>query len=287
MSENDLRHDDNQGAGPAFRRVLARTRGRRTGPVMRLVSPEDLGEQLKPFVFLDLADIAPGPSGALRWHPHSGIATVTTVLAGEAEYCETTGVHGRLGPGGVEWMAAGRGVWHTAAPVGQEHLQGFQLWIALPPDRELKIPESRYLDASEVPHTGAARVILGAFGGVRSPIDSPAGVTFLDVRPGSGEAWTFDPPQGHDVLWIACYRGAVEWDGGVTDAGELVVFADAGAISFRTSEGAGFVLGSAPRAPHPLHVGNHSVHGSAETLKAGEAEIARIANELRRTGMLA
>ncbi len=274
-------------AGPGIRRVAARTRGRPTGPVIRLVSPDDLGERLKPFVFLDIADITPGPAGTLRWHPHSGIATVTTVLAGEAEYRETTGVHGRLGPGGVEWMAAGRGVWHTAAPVGENRLKGFQLWIALPPDRELQTPESRYLDASEIPKSGSARVILGTFGGVRSPINSPAEVTFLDVRLRGGETWIFDPPEQHVVLWIAPYRGAVEWDGGSSDAGELVAFDEGGAVTFRSPDGVGFVLGSAPRALNPLHIGNHSVHGSAEALEAGEKEIARLASELRRTGVLA
>jgi hypothetical protein len=38
------------------RAVEQRTRGRTHGPVTRLMSPSDLGEILKPFVFLDLFD---------------------------------------------------------------------------------------------------------------------------------------------------------------------------------------------------------------------------------------
>ena len=38
------------------RAISHRTRGRTSGPVTRLVSPSDLGEILKPFVFLDLFD---------------------------------------------------------------------------------------------------------------------------------------------------------------------------------------------------------------------------------------
>jgi hypothetical protein len=36
------------------RAIVQRTRGRTHGPVTRLMSPSDLGEILKPFVFLDL-----------------------------------------------------------------------------------------------------------------------------------------------------------------------------------------------------------------------------------------
>ena len=42
-----VRRDPSRG-----RRVVARTAGRGHGPITRLMSPGDLGEQLKPFVFL-------------------------------------------------------------------------------------------------------------------------------------------------------------------------------------------------------------------------------------------
>ncbi len=38
-------------------RIIGRTRGRRHGPITRLMSPGDLGELLKPFVFLDLFEM--------------------------------------------------------------------------------------------------------------------------------------------------------------------------------------------------------------------------------------
>ena len=37
------------------REIVERTRGRKRGPITRLVSPSDLGEVIKPFVFLDHA----------------------------------------------------------------------------------------------------------------------------------------------------------------------------------------------------------------------------------------
>lgn len=48
-----------QAAAPAAgaRRVAWRTRGHAHGPITRLMSPGDLGHELKPFVFLDLFDV--------------------------------------------------------------------------------------------------------------------------------------------------------------------------------------------------------------------------------------
>src|SRR5258707_7755218 len=84
------------------REIVHRTRGRTHGPITRLVSPSDLGELIKPFVFLDLAAfdgrLAPTPMG-FGWHPHSGIATVTVMLEGAVRFAETTGRDGVLPAG--------------------------------------------------------------------------------------------------------------------------------------------------------------------------------------------
>ena len=65
------------------------------GPNTRLMSPGELGEILKPFVFLDLfvmdGKIALPPI-EMGWHPHLGIATVSVLLEGAVRYAETTPV---------------------------------------------------------------------------------------------------------------------------------------------------------------------------------------------------
>ena len=58
------------------RAIVRRTRGSHHGPITRLMSPGDLGQVLKPFVFLDLFDLN-GASSGMGFHPHSGIATVS------------------------------------------------------------------------------------------------------------------------------------------------------------------------------------------------------------------
>jgi redox-sensitive bicupin YhaK (pirin superfamily) len=165
------------------RAIVHRTRGRTHGPITRLVSPGDLGEFLKPFVFLDLFDLK--PSVALKgfgMHPHSGIATLTFMIEGDVGYEDTTGKKGVLLAGGVEWMRAGSGVWHTGAPVSGSPVLGFQLWVALPASEENAPAQSLYLAPSQVPQEGPARVLLGRYGAAQGAIPAPASMNYLAVR---------------------------------------------------------------------------------------------------------
>jgi redox-sensitive bicupin YhaK (pirin superfamily) len=63
-------------------------------------------------------------------HPHSGIATLTTVLRGGLAYEDTTGKSGEVHAGGLEWMRAGNGVWHDGGPLPGDALRAYQLWVA-------------------------------------------------------------------------------------------------------------------------------------------------------------
>src|ERR1700758_2004259 len=93
-------------------RIAKRTRGKKHGPITRLMSPSDFGRLLKPFVFLDLVDNQGTPFTGFGLHPHSGIATVTYIAEESVRYEDTNGATGLLPAGGIEWMRAGGGVWH-------------------------------------------------------------------------------------------------------------------------------------------------------------------------------
>ena len=283
-------HLDSMNAVPQSRRtargIVHRTRGRTHGQITRLISPSDLGELTKPFVFLDLFELSAGDAPLFGWHPHSGIATLTVVQEGATSYEETTGQKGVLSAGGVEWMRAGRGVWHTGSSLGDTPTKGFQLWVALPEELELTVSQSRYLSAEEVPASGGARVILGSHAGASSMIPAPPGINYLDVRLEAGEHWSYRPPAGHDVLWLAVAQGAVQV-GELVTAGELVIFEESGAdLAIHAESKARFVLGSAVKHPHALVTGRYSVHTSPTALRAGELEIRRIGAQLAATGVI-
>ncbi|WP_418146340.1 pirin family protein [Variovorax paradoxus] len=272
------------------RAIVYRTRGSQHGPITRLMSPGDLGEFLKPFVFLDLFgfDTSGGRKG-FGMHPHSGIATLTWLIEGDTRYEDTTGEQGVLPSGGVEWMRAGNGVWHDGAPApGTKRVQGFQLWVALPASEENAPAQSIYLAPSQVPREGPARVLLGRHGAAQSPIPAPAPINYLAVQLKDGEHWRYTPPAGHTVGWIAVDAGRLDAGSGEpVAAGELAVFEESGAaIDFVAQGDTSFVLGSAAKHPHELVMGHYSVHTSKAALEQGEAEIRRIGARLREEGRL-
>ena len=266
------------------RAIAHRTRGHRSGPITRLMSPGDLGRVAKPFVFLDLFAFDGGhaPPMDFGWHPHSGIATVTVVLEGTVRYAETTGSAGALPAGSVEWMRAGGGVWHTgAAEPGP--VRGFQLWVALPPDLEGGPSASRYVLPADVPAHGPARVVLGSWGGAASPIDAPP-MTYLSIHLRDGEEFMFGPPAGQDVAWVALMDGALRAPERI-GRGELAIFERSTApIRFVAEGDTRFVLGAAAHHPHDLVLGSYSVHTTREALARGEAEIRRLGRALRAEG---
>jgi redox-sensitive bicupin YhaK (pirin superfamily) len=266
------------------RAIVLRTRGQRHGPITRLVSPSDIGEFIKPFVFLDLFDISAATAPNFGWHPHSGIATLTVLHEGALEYQETTGVKGILPAGGIEWMRAGRGVWHTGS--ASQQAKGFQLWIALPAELENSPSQSHYLPPEQVPEEKPARVILGSHGRAKSPISAPGQINYLDVQLAAGEQWTYQPPLDHEVAWLAVSEGAIRTPEPVS-AGEFVAFEESnGALSIQADRASKFVLGSAARHPHDLVLGRYSVHTTRAALVAGESQIQLIGKQLIAAGLL-
>ena len=198
---------------------------------------------------------------------------------GSVNYIDPDNVKGVLTAGGVEWMQAGRGMWHGGG-ISEGRTRGFQLWIALPPDLELGPAKSLYQPPDEVQIAGPARVLLGSHGSASSAIESPSPINYLAVRLKAGERWRYEPPAGHTVLWAAISSGAVS----VRDAlrqGDLAVFeASNEAVEFEALSDTEFMLGSAVPHDHELVLGNYSVHTSPNALRDAEAQISAIRKRL-------
>src|SRR5882724_11609927 len=230
-----------------MRRITHRTYGKNHGPATRLMSPSDLGEILKPFVFLDLFDHEGEPFSA-PLHPHSGIATLTYVAEGAVSYIDPDNVKGTLVAGGVEWMQSGRGMWHGGGLDKAGLTRGFQLWIALPPELELGPTLCIYQAPEDVPEDGPTRVLLGRYGSASSAIVSPSPINYLAVRLKAGERWHYEPPTDHTVLWTAVASGTVSVPDELRQ-GDLAAFEPANeAVEFEARTDVEFVLGSA--VPH-------------------------------------
>lgn len=123
------------------------------------------------------------------WHPHRGIETVTYVLAGAVEHGDSLGNKGSLGAGDVQWMTAGRGIYHQEMPTGNEagQMHGFQLWANLPSSLKMTAPRYQDVLSKDIPDVTDddgthARVICGDFWGQKGPVDGVAAdPRYLDI----------------------------------------------------------------------------------------------------------
>lgn len=274
--------------------LVHRLRGHAHGPITRLISPQDVGEWLKPFIFLDFFDAEITPGFGFGMHPHSGIATLTWQPGTDVQYEDTTGQKGVLKAGGLEWMNAGGGAWHQASLLGSGRATGFQLWVAMPPGVENGPSVGQYVAPQEVAVVpidgGEVRVLLGALAGpqglVHSPIDAHQDMHYFAVRLAQGATWRYAPPAQHDVAWAFAFAGTPLVQGQPTQQ-ELLVFDGKGALEFAAPQGpVELVLGTARRHAHDLVLGSSSVHSSAEALRQGQARIRAIGAELRQAGRL-
>jgi redox-sensitive bicupin YhaK (pirin superfamily) len=274
----------------ALRPILQREGGHASGPIRRLISPEALGEQLKPFIFLDFFDAEIEPGFGFGMHPHSGIATLTWQPGTDVAYEDTTGQVGVLQAGGLEWMNAGGGAWHRAQLLGRGRATGFQLWVAMPPVVEDAEAFGQYVAPDQVPRLaiagGELLVLLGEVRAsevrIASPIESHQDMTYLVVKLDAGAAWRYSPPPGHDVAWAFAFEGEALVQG--EPAGrDLLVLGAPGDIQIQ----AGIlpvkvVVGTAARHRHPLVMGPSSVHTQRASLDAAHRRIRAIGDRLRK-----
>jgi redox-sensitive bicupin YhaK (pirin superfamily) len=269
------------------RPITHRTRGSSHGFIRRLVSPGDLGEALKPFVFLDHVAGRVTPGTGFGWHPHSGIATLTYALDADLAYEDTTGQRGTVQATGLEWMCAGGAAWHTGhVHPHQGSMTAFQLWVSLPPALEEAPCEGLYVAPGDVPQVGNVRVLLGNYGGATCPIPAPSPMLYLDIVLEPGVPWRFEPPEGHTVAWAFVYRGTVGIAGeDVTD--ELVALGrGSDAITLEARTPARVLFGSAQPHAHPLVLGTHSVHTNRDALRRSVARIGEVGRALQQAGRL-
>ena len=165
---------------------------RRPLPVsgVRTVDPVLLIDEMGP------VDYRPGEAVGAPDHPHRGFETVTYMLEGEFEHRDSAGHAGRLTPGDVQWMTAGRGVVHSEMPSARIRQQGgrvhgFQIWVNLPARLKMTAPRYQEVAAGNIPEATSddglaqVRVVAGQALGARAQIDTHTPIVY--------QHWTLQP----------------------------------------------------------------------------------------------
>ena len=189
---------------------------------------------LDPILLIDEmgpVDYEPGEAVGAPDHPHRGFETVTYMLDGEFEHRDSAGHAGRLQPGDVQWMTAGRGVVHSEMPAtrimqqgGRVH--GFQIWVNLPARLKMTQPRYQEVAASSIPEAvsddglARVRVIAGEALGVSARIDTHTPIIYQHwiLQPGAQVSQSL-PSDCNAMLYV--FSGAIESSGKALLDGEL------------------------------------------------------------------
>jgi hypothetical protein len=144
-----------------------------------------------PFLMLDefKSDDPSAYIGGFPDHPHRGFETVTYLLAGRMRHEDNHGGNGVLGPGGVQWMTAGRGIVHSEMPEQQDGLLwGFQLWLNLPAAEKMVAAGYRDIAAAEIPTVDLAPGATGKL--IAGTLQDTAGQPVTGPGIAAGQALT-------------------------------------------------------------------------------------------------
>ena len=155
---------------------------------------------LDPFLFLNHhgPQVYPPHNQGLPFgpHPHKGFETLTFVFDGEVAHSDSTGQTFVTGPGGVQWMTAGRGIEHEeVSPASFKELGGpleiIQVWMNLPARLKRSEPWYRGYESEELLHihgpSWAWHIVSGEVDGQHGPVKSVTGLfmSWLDLQSGA------------------------------------------------------------------------------------------------------
>lgn len=234
--------------------VAAQARGLGGGLSLKAIDLHQLGERVSPIAVLDHFRVRGRPFPP---HPHAGFSAVTYVFEDSRAGLRSRDSLGDdvvVGPGGIVWTHAGRGVIHEELPTDEDReLHGLQIFVNLSSKNKLTVPQMLRLASSEVPEWRSdagdkVRVVVGTFEGLSSPLVPVEPFNLFDVE--LRHQISFDVEESHNTLvYVVDGVVRVRADGRAqTVPGEhaVVLYGDTGRASMETHHPAHVIILSGP-----------------------------------------
>ena len=235
-----------------------------------------------PFIFLDRmgpGEFVRGNGVDVRPHPHIGLATVTYLFEGAVMHRDGLGTEIAIRPGEVNWMTAGRGIAHSERTPQAEReagsrLYGIQSWFALPRAVEETEPAFFHHGADTLPVLddggSRARVILGSFGGARSPVAVPWDTLYVDAELAEGAKLPLPHETEERALFVL--DGAVQIAGERWEAGRLLIFRPGDRVSLTALSPARVLILGGAAMDGPRHIWWNFVSSSKERIEQAKED---------------
>lgn len=235
-----------------------------------------------PFIFFDRmgpAILRAGQALDVRPHPHIGLSTVTYLFDGKIRHRDSLGTEMVIAPGDVNLMTAGRGIVHSertpeelrGAPMS---VSGLQTWLALPDGREEIAPVFENTAAGRLPEFDSedvcGRVVIGAFDGLKSPVNAYSDTLYADIRLDPGARVKI--PADAEERAIYTLSGEVVISGDAFPPERLLVFKPGDEIVVSSSSGAHFMLFGGASLGSKRYIWWNFVSSSKERIEQAKQE---------------
>lgn len=232
-----------------------------------------------PFIFIDHMGpsiIKEGSYLDIGQHPHIGLSTLTYLFEGEAMHRDSTGAIQRITPGSVNWMTAGNGAVHTErTPEDQRdgvprNMHGFQIWVALPREKEKMDAEFHHLPKSDLPEWEEdglkLKLVAGKAFGKESPVPVHSPLFMLKIE--ALEDTTLDfTNKLYGEVGIAVVEGSVIACSETIEKGQMLVSNEEGGCAFQVEKGSLLLIFGGEPFPEGRHIWWNFVASDPEVIE--------------------
>ncbi len=235
-----------------------------------------------PFIFVDHmgpATIRPGSYFDIGQHPHIGLSTLTYLFEGEIMHRDTLGTEQRVTAGSVGWMTAGKGIVHTERTPDDLRdgrsfdIHGFQIWVALPKDKEQMDPQFSYIEAKDLPswtdNGSSFKLIAGKGFGRQSPVPVFSDLFLLEINVGRDSQFDIKDNLKGEV-GICVVTGSINACDQVIEKGSLLVSKEEDTCKLKVSEGSKLLIFGGQPFEEERFIDWNFVASDKELLKAAK-----------------
>lgn len=191
--------------------------------------------QVGAFTFIDHMGPAKFGNGTyldVNQHPHIGLSTLTYLFEGQIEHRDSTGSVQVIKAGDVGFMTAGKGVTHTErTPQNQRtreifSMHGYQIWVALPKDKEEIEPRFDFFESSQIPtwkeNNVTFKLPAGNAFGKSAPLQGYSPLFMVDIYAHKETTIDLRNQLKGEVAFVIV-RGSITSEGQKVEAGQMLI----------------------------------------------------------------
>ena len=224
--------------------------------------------RMSPFFMMDYnskIDFSPRqiPRG-VGVHPHRGFETVTIAYHGKIAHNDSTGNHGVIGEGDVQWMTAASGILHKEFHEEEFSKKGgpfqmVQLWVNLPAKYKMSKPKYQAISHGQMGvfqlpgNGGVVEVIAGEFNQIKGPASTFTTIQMYNGRIKKDSEVNFTLPASYNTGILVIEGQITINESATTPSNNFVLFANEGeTISVKAEEDSIFLLLSGEPISEPI-----------------------------------